>query len=621
MKRSISHKLYMGGLVPLALLAIALIVFNGLQRLADAKRELQHSQVLTATLLHAPAVDALVVGNTLAFDQLIKDVIATTPAITCVSLLDLHGRVLSQAGRCKATPATADTIDVLSNTDSLSDYANTAQSTRVGSLRVSMSDRDLILKRRQLFIQLAVSLALVLVVAAVVAHLLRIRLIRPIQQIDAAMLQVSERNYTMRLHFDGNDEISRLGLAINRTIETIAVYMRDLERRRSDADRALHEADEAALARDGLIRSMSEELEAPLTTMYSELTALAVSNKDIKLREHIKATMGLLDEVQSNLDDLLEVSTTPKTQPRASMEDFADVLDELQRYLNALPLPAGKPLHLELPTLTAELQSQYVDLDGIRLRKAVAYVLRAMYLHCTDRGVYAHMDAIPLADDQIHLSIQLKGFYPSPPANSKASLIHSAPNAKAALAALRWSDRDTTLIEYLLRAARVAVSYSTQPSGMIFVHLETVVRCSPHPQSSLATMDWLRAPAPTMTTIVSDDVTLMRFAMRSYLSHHEVKLLPYQTAIQRIDELRNEDALLLDCSQDIGDVFRLIDDLRQGGSMPPLVALCAANDLSEALETRLMQAGFAAVLPKPLNQRKLFDVIQQVVASSARPIL
>jgi hypothetical protein len=63
MIRTIKQRIYVLGLLPLAALAVALVVFNGLYQIDEANRELRSSQEVTANLLSSAAAEALTVGR------------------------------------------------------------------------------------------------------------------------------------------------------------------------------------------------------------------------------------------------------------------------------------------------------------------------------------------------------------------------------------------------------------------------------------------------------------------------------------------------------------------------------------------------------------------------------
>src|SRR5579864_5095470 len=95
---TIKQRLYVFGLLPLGALAVGLVLFNGWSRIDDANRELTTAREVTAELLQGPALDTLVIGNALSFEQAVKGVMRTSAILKCVTLRDTTQRVVSQAG-------------------------------------------------------------------------------------------------------------------------------------------------------------------------------------------------------------------------------------------------------------------------------------------------------------------------------------------------------------------------------------------------------------------------------------------------------------------------------------------------------------------------------------------
>lgn len=620
MIRSINQRMILVGLAPLALLAVALVVWNGFARIGEAEQELLDAQTLTRKLLNAPAVDALVVGNKLSFEQLVNDVIKTSPAHVCISLRDTSNHVLVEAGVCKNRASVADMFPITASTEGLSDFKDEAHGeTRVGELRVSMSNQRLIEKKHQVVVQLVLSVGLILFVVLVVVRILRARVVIPIQKIDGAMQALSRQDYSVQLQLDGEDEVGRLGRAVNATIDTIAGYTRELVRRRDDADRALHDADEANLARDGLVRSLTEELEGPLSQMHADLTALAITNADSNQRERIKSIIATLQETQSNFDDLIEIATSSQPASRAPLRDFADFQSELQRAVRSLADTVGMPLHFEMsPSPPDELRGVTLDIDGQRCKKAVEYVIRAMYRHCNSIGVYVHVDVIKVSNTQLHISLQLKAFYEPSLSKSLASAFKpTLPHSKAPPSLLGWTDRECKIIEYLLREVNMTATYSSSPTGTVCVLLETLVRVASDQVNHSQSTDWTFATRPIHTTIVSDDPTLIRFTTRGTISNHEMKLLPFTVALENVAILKDADALVVDMGDDVASAFGLLEELKAANEKTPrLIALCAAGAISDVLEARLFDCGFKAVLQRPIQYARLVEVVQSVMSQS-----
>jgi hypothetical protein len=86
MIRTIQQRIYVVGMLPLALLAVTLAALNGIVRINEANRQLRDAQTVTVQLLYGSAVDALVIGNSLAFEQMVHGVVKSSPAVACIAL-------------------------------------------------------------------------------------------------------------------------------------------------------------------------------------------------------------------------------------------------------------------------------------------------------------------------------------------------------------------------------------------------------------------------------------------------------------------------------------------------------------------------------------------------------
>ena len=98
MIRTIRQRIYGLALLPLALLAMTLLVLNGFARVEQARNELGNGQRMVAELLQARAVEALVVGNVLAFDEVAGELLRNSSSIACVVLADIEERIISRHG-------------------------------------------------------------------------------------------------------------------------------------------------------------------------------------------------------------------------------------------------------------------------------------------------------------------------------------------------------------------------------------------------------------------------------------------------------------------------------------------------------------------------------------------
>jgi signal transduction histidine kinase len=621
MIRTIKQRIYLVGLLPLAALAVALVVFNGLYQIDEANRELRNSQEVTANLLNSAAAEALTVGNTLNFEQLVNAAIKTSPNLLCVRLSDARHQLVSELGRCVQSPARFARFQVEAPIDGLSDFNDSsAARMSVGELGVLVDEQRVADKRKQVLLQLFLSFILIGGVLALVGRLLRVRLIEPIQHIDGAMHALSERNYESRVQVEGDDELARLAAEVNRTIRTVATYTRELERHRSDADRTLQEADDANLARETLVRTLTEELEEPLSRLHSQLTAIAIANQDPALKTQIRHVLGLLQEAQTNFLDLIELASSAPVVRRAPKRDLADVLADVREEIRLLSQTESVSINFavtqtQLPiTHDGSPTGVQVDLDSVRLRKALAYLIRVMARRCKQPGVHVSIEIIKKSPEQLHVSVHLRGFYDPLSERESVPLVHGLNHyAAAPPSPLGWTERETRIVLYLFRTLSISPLFATSNDGSVSVLLDVTCKYSDEHSGTNARADVLASSNPVSAALVSDDPSLARLTNRADLSDYEVTLISLDRALDDLSNLRRKSALLIDVS-DIAAALRLLQQLRVQGPLPPLIAVCPPGQVSEALGNRLFELGFTALVQKPLQYSRVVQIIRTALA-------
>lgn len=627
MIRTIKQRIYVVGLLPLATLAVALLVINGLARIEEAHQELRNARNVTASLLQSPAADALLLGNTIGFEQTVKNVIKTSPLLVCVILRDAGREHVAQIGKCEVSTR-VDYSPITVPAGGFSDFkeAPTADVT-LGELGLAMNGSSVERKRRQVLFQLMLSLSLIAVVLALIGWLLRARLIEPIRGISSAMQSLSQRDYSARVPVQGDDELSRLAAAINDTIVTIASYTRELERRRGDADRALHDADEANLARDGLVRSLTEDVEGPLSQLHSELTAIAMANHDPALRNRIKEVIALLQGAQADFADLIEVAASTKGPQQPLPRDLQDILSDLERDIRLLSEAEALSVSFVISQMPADSRREeptgiLVDVDAVRLKKALVFLIRAMGRRCKVPGIHVTAELLTLSADQLHISIHLKAFYEPIAATPALSWLDKLHRYGQVPVIAGWTDRETRIIDYLLGAVGIEPTVSVSATGAASILLETTCHYTVEPAPQSVPADWSFDPHAVSATLVSNDLSLVRLTRRADLSSFEVKLMPFSRALANPSALRAEAALLIDMSDDVADAVRLLDQLKAGGDgLPHLIAICPPGRMSDSLDERLLELGFKGTLQKPLQYSRVVEAIRAVVSHPLKTIV
>jgi len=624
MIRTIRQHMYGLVLMPLALLAVTLLVLNGFARVDQARTELLNGQRMVVDLLQAGAVEALVIGNVLAFDEVVEGLLRNSSFIACIVLEDAEGRIISRQGQCAETIASSDRFALQSRGEGLSDFEATAAA-NLGHIAISMNEMPVRQKRTQIVIQLIISLLFIALVLALMQRFLKRRLIEPIEQIHVGMEALREGAYHTRIPICGDDELARLGHSINATIERIASYTRELERRRDDASRALQEADDEGLARDALVRWLTEDLEGPLHAMQGELTAVAVANNDPSLKAGIRRALALLQDARASLSELMQVAATHRhrTAPPCSLNDlWLDLQQDIHKHTGsndvrvALTL-AGKEVVDDFP-----MSGISVDVDSVRLRKALLYLIGAMGRNSQDRRLQVNAQFVPVAEDQLHVVFTIKGGYGPAEDSPEAAWVERVSGrglGRTPPVQLRWTDRDTRVVDYLLRSLGIAPTYTVSDSGGVSVVVELTCGFGRGGLASGPNEPHVSGHGSIVVGIVTDDPELKRLTARGDIARVEFRMITLAQALADISTLSVNTVLLIDVSGDIADAFTLIHRLRlQPTASPPLIAVCPSGRISAQLEGKLLDAGFSGIVQKPLQYSRVIEVIESAPGMANR---
>jgi methyl-accepting chemotaxis protein len=623
MIRTIRQRIYGLALLPLALLAMTLLVLNGFARVEQARSELRNGQRMVSELLQARAVDALVVGNMLAFDEVTGELLRNSSSIACIVLEDSEERIVSRHGECHAGVSSTDRFAVQTQGEGLSDFDATKEAT-LGHIAISMNDASVRQKRQQIVIQLAISLLLIALVLGIMQRFLRSRLVVPIEKIHLGMDALRDGAYHTRIPVHGDDELARLSHTINATIERIAAYTRELERRRDEASRALEEADDEGLARDALVRWLTEDLEGPLHAMHGELTAVAIANNDSSLKARIRRVLALLQDARASLTELMQVATAHRVRaaPPISLTDlWLDLQQDIRQYAESSEVRvaltvAGKEMDGDCP-----MSEFSVDIDSVRLRKALLYLIQSMDRHCLDRTVQVNAQFVPVAEDQLHVVFTLKAMY-GPSYDSAADTwierMSTSAFGRIPPAQLRWTDREARVVDYLMRSIGIAPTFTLSESGSVSIVVEMTRRCTQRSSRSSATVPYEQSHRPVVVGIVTDDSALSRLMERGDLAHVEFRMISFDEALGHLSTLTMHTVLLIDVSDDISDAFTVIHRLLAHEMAPPLIAVCPPGRVSTQLGGQLFDAGFTGIVQKPIQYSRVIEVIEAALGRARR---
>jgi CheY-like chemotaxis protein len=359
-----------------------------------------------------------------------------------------------------------------------------------------------------------------------------------------------------------------------------------------------------------------------MSSMYSQLTAIAMNNTDPQLRERIKNVMVLLRDAQSDFSDLIEIATHVDRTRTAPWLDATQMWEDIERDIKRLSDTEAMAIYFALtrmgPTGDSAVTPAGVllNIDGVRLKKAILYLCRALGRSRQESGVHVNAELIRFSAEHLHVSVHIVAFGAANTHVAATPWIKAlGSNGNGVPAALGLRDRESKIIDYLLRAIGANLTVGFSPAATVNVLLDVTCGYSVEPSRTPIVTDWMFSAPPVSATLVSNDLSLVRYTTRADLSNHELKFLTFSQALLSPTDVHGPDALLIDISDDIADVLALLDSAKDLGiSLPPLVAICPPGIVSDSFATRLFELGFVGMVQKPLQYSRLIEVIREALA-------
>jgi hypothetical protein len=359
--------------------------------------------------------------------------------------------------------------------------------------------------------------------------------------------------------------------------------------------------------------------------MHGELTAVAVANNDPSLKPGVRRALALLQDARASLTELMQVAATHRVRPAppSSLTDlWLDLQQDIRQYTEssharvALTV-AGQELAGDCP-----LSELSVDLDSVRVRKALLYLIQAMQRHCLDRTLHLNAQFVPVAEDQLHMVFTVKALY-GPSHHSAADAwierMSSSALGRVPPAQLRWTDREARVVDYLLRSIGITPTYTVSESGSVSIVIELTCRFTRGSSPSSPTAADEKIHRPVVAGVVTDDPALGRLMARGDLAHIEFRIISLGQALADLSALAVHTVLLIDVSGDISDAFTLIHRLRAQKATLPLIAVCPPGRVSTQLGEKLFDAGFTGIVQKPIQYGRVIEVLEAALGMARHP--
>jgi signal transduction histidine kinase/ActR/RegA family two-component response regulator len=495
-------------------------------------------------------------------------------------------------GLAVSTPVTSPTLD------------------RVGTLTLTSSLAPVTNRLRDQIIGTGVVLLISSFAAILLMARLQRQLTEPLHHLANTAQAVSrDRNYTRRVHKEGNDEVGAVAEALNDMLSQI-------QRRDEELQNALRLKDE-------FLATVSHELRTPLNAMLGwshvlrspqltpEMTAQAVDAIDRNARMQARL-----------IEDILDVSRiiTGKLRLEPKPTDLAAIVRSAVEVVQ----PSAKAKEIQIDTELPPTAPCMGDPDRLR---QVIWNLLSNAVKFTPQGgtVHVKLEVAP-REYQVHVTDSGRGISPDflpyifqPFRQADGSPTRSQGGLGLGLAIARHlTELSGGSIHAESRGAGAGATFS--------IRLPRVAHTAPVPapeERPRMPQRWSNLDGHRV--LVVDDNEDTRHVLRTMLEAHGATVSTVESVAEARAELSRElpDVLITDLAMPGEDGFTLLEHCRHHSDPQlqslPILALTAYG--GQQAQDRVLAAGFDAYLAKPVEPAEVGKIVRELAvrkSSSAR---
>ena len=401
-------------LVPTGLMALALGGYFSWQQMREAEQQLLQRGLMTVEYLQRPAAEALLGGEVERFGLLLEAALNHTD-VRSLSLHDADMRPLQHRGpqmHPAGEPLTGLTITAgtglqiqrskhssrfimpllagpeLTNRQA---YPEVAASSLLGWLEVELAHGNLLLDRYQNLLATLITIILGLALTGLVVSIMGRRITEPVGRINAAIRQISQGHFDIRLGEQGSRELDDLALGvstmaltmqsaqgelqqnIDQATEDLRQTLETIEIQNIELDLALKTAQEASRIKSEFLANMSHELRTPLNGILGFSTLLQRTELSGRQQEYLSTIEKSADNLLAIINEILDFSKIEAG--KLILENLSFNLRDLIDDTLTMLAPSAHDKGLELVSIIYRDTPLGLSGDPMRLKQILANLI------------------------------------------------------------------------------------------------------------------------------------------------------------------------------------------------------------------------------------------------------
>jgi PAS domain S-box-containing protein len=401
----------------------------------------------------------------------------------------------------------------------------------------------------------------------------------------------------------------------------IAIDISAAKKAAEDLRVAKEQAERADAAKTEFLATMSHEMRTPLNGILGLGRLLLADRLSRTQRRHADSIMHCGRTLLRQLNDILDLRKIEDGRLELDLAPWAvqNLLDDVR--VMVASLAAEKRIALEI-TVAQDVPATIIC-DQQRLRQILLNLLSnavkftdvgAVRVHVAVEGVAgAESLVVRVADTGIGI-----------PADRQEAIFNKLEQADQTISRrYGGTGLGLAIVRNLLTAMNGSISVdSTEGLGSTFTFRVPLVRCADLPEPAVAPVSLPVALGPLSLLLVEDQLINREVAIGLF-DGRDHRLVIAETGQEALHLAATDrfDAILLDIRlPDIDGVevarrIRAFPDRRRAGV--PIIALTA--DVFAGAHARYLEAGMDAVIEKPLDPDRLFQLLADVTERRARP--
>ena len=394
-RNSISSRLIVTGLLPLALLSVLMAFYFISNQRAEMLSNLHDTGHIAVRQVSQNTAFALYAGDRKRLDALSYATLETpsVEGVAFYSYKDNEQIKIGSIGPSKGKiPPNVDISmpfemggywyfysEIISERSPIMDFEEGVdyEPEKIGWVLVSLSDK-ILRQKEQSFILTA---ATVVLFSLLLAFWLSIRISRTVSEPMERLKDVVEKMESGDLNPVANEtgisELAKLARGINGLADSVResnqLMQSEIDRATQELKKTLTDLEEAMRTKDQFLARMSHELRTPLTAVLGFSKMLHEENEELNRSEQLRVIQRCSTVLLTMIDDVLDFSRAERSG--FSLNNVAFELDKLVEDLNALFVLEAKNKNLSFNIDLDSTVPVYLFGDPVRLAQVISNVL------------------------------------------------------------------------------------------------------------------------------------------------------------------------------------------------------------------------------------------------------